>query len=439
MKKAKIHFKPSGNWMNDPNGFLYYQGKYHLFYQHFPYAPVWGTMHWGHAVSEDLVNWEHQDVALFPTKYEDQNGCFSGSAVEHDGRMYLYYTGVHYNAVDRDNIHLCPGQQFEACQMMISSDDGFHFDNFKDKTVIIPCMGEGENGDRTHTRDPKVWRGENAWYMLIGSKDSDGNGQLLIYKSENLTDWEFANYVPGRNGFGQMWECPDYFETEGGKVLVISPMQLMRDGKKDADQTICMLVDFEEDTCEMRLPGSYEFIDQGLDLYAAQSTEDAQGRRVMLAWLRMPEAVDGAWSGMCCIPRVVEVKDRHVYFRVHPDIERQFTRRIASPAEADEAGYRVSLDLEDGESIGIGGYWIFRRGCHICTDRTGVFAGHDDYRMQFMTPELKDGCHLDIYVDRNLVEVYVNRGEYVVSNAVYGLGDEIKVDAKAVPQIDTLA
>ena len=106
MKKAKIHFKPSGNWMNDPNGFLYYQGKYHLFYQHFPYAPVWGTMHWGHAVSEDLVNWEHQDVALFPTKYEDQNGCFSGSAVEHDGRMYLYYTGVHYNAVDRDNIHL---------------------------------------------------------------------------------------------------------------------------------------------------------------------------------------------------------------------------------------------------------------------------------------------------------------------------------------------
>ena len=438
----RIHLKSPRNWINDPNGFIYYKGKYHLFYQHFPYAPMWGTMHWGHAVSRDMVTWEHTGIALFPTRYEDQNGCFSGSAVEHDGRMHLFYTGVHYHKADPSNIHVCFNDMFEASQLTISSEDGMHFDNFHGKRIAVPPITDWNKGDLIHTRDPKVWRGKDAWYMMLGSSmDWKGRrtGRLLFYESRDLSEWKFLNCASKPGIFGWMWECPDYFETEGGKVLVISPMQLMRDGKKDADQTICMLVDFEEDTCEMRLPGSYEFIDQGLDLYAAQSTEDAQGRRVMLAWLRMPEAVDGAWSGMCCIPRVVEVKDGHVYFRVHPDIERQFTRRIASPAEADEAGYRVSLDLEDGESIGIGGYWIFRRGCHICTDRTGVFAGHDDYRMQFMTPELKDGCHLDIYVDRNLVEVYVNRGEYVVSNAVYGLGDEIKVDAKAVPQIDTLA
>ena len=84
MKKDVLHLKAPGNWLNDPNGFIYYKGKYHLFYQHFPYAAVWGTMHWGHAVSEDLIHWEHLGIALFPTKAYDQNGVFSGSAIEKD-------------------------------------------------------------------------------------------------------------------------------------------------------------------------------------------------------------------------------------------------------------------------------------------------------------------------------------------------------------------
>ena len=90
--KDCVHLKAPGNWSNDPNGFIYYQGEYHLFYQHFPYAPRWGTMHWGHAVSRDLVHWEHLGVALFPTKDYDRNGIFSGSALEIDGRMHLYYS-----------------------------------------------------------------------------------------------------------------------------------------------------------------------------------------------------------------------------------------------------------------------------------------------------------------------------------------------------------
>ena len=96
MMRNVLHLKAPGNWINDPNGFIYYKGKYHLFYQHFPYAPVWGTMHWGHAVSEDLVHWEHQGIALFPTKEYDQNGVFSGSALEVDGKLYLYYSAVKY-------------------------------------------------------------------------------------------------------------------------------------------------------------------------------------------------------------------------------------------------------------------------------------------------------------------------------------------------------
>ena len=104
----KIHLKSPSNWINDPNGFIYYKGKYHLFYQHFPYAPVWGRMHWGHAVSDDLVTWEHKGIALYPTKKNDRSGCFSGSAVEHDGKMYIFYTGINYREEDPENIRDFP-------------------------------------------------------------------------------------------------------------------------------------------------------------------------------------------------------------------------------------------------------------------------------------------------------------------------------------------
>lgn len=438
MEKNTIHLKAPGNWINDPNGFIYYQGKYHLFYQYFPYAARWGTMHWGHAVSEDLAHWEHVGVALFPTKYGDQNGCFSGSAVEQDGRMYLFYTGVRYIEVDPENIHHSVEGQFEACQMMLMSEDGVCFDNFGNKKMIIPPIGDEEIGDRTHTRDPKVWRGRDAWYMVLGSRTKDQNGRLLFYRSDDLTEWTFVNGTGKREGFGWMLECPDFFAVDGSQVLVVSPMGIMKDGKKNPDHAVCMLVEFEEKTCTMKFAQQYQFMDYGLDLYAPQSTADAQGRRVMVAWLRMPEPVEGRWIGMFCIPRVVEVKDGHIYFRPHPDVAKMFSRRIGSAAEADDAGYRVSLELKEGETLDIGGYKICRRENRICTDRTAVFGDHTDWRLTASTPEIKEGLRLDIYVDRNLIEIYVNDGEYVLSSAVYGLGEEILADCEGGLLITTL-
>lgn len=435
--KNKIHLKAPQNWINDPNGFIYYRGEYHLFYQHFPYAPRWGTMHWGHAVSKDLVSWEHKGIALFPTKYEDENGCFSGSAIEQDGRLYLYYTGVHYHHADPDNIHLCLNDEFESAQLLISSADGVHFDNFCEKRVIIPPIEDGKIGDKTHARDPKVWRGKNAWYMVLGSRTTDNKGKLLFYKSRNLTEWEFVNEVSKPGGFGWMWECPDYFEMEGGKVLVVSPMGFMKEEGLEKNQSICMLVDFEEESCSMKLPEDYQFLDYGLDLYAPQSTKDEEGRRVLTAWARMPEAVDGKWCGMFCIPRVAEVSEGHIYFRVHPNIEKMYIRKIASPREADIAGYKVSFDMEEGETISIGGYKISRKGNQVYTDRHGVFPENTNFRMRLESPEVKEGFHLDVYVDSNLIEVFINKGEYVISNVVYGLTDEIHGDVKKY-QIYTL-
>lgn len=425
MEKNILHLKAPGNWVNDPNGFLFYKGNYHLFYQHFPYAPRWGTMHWGHAVSKDLVHWEHKGIALFPTKREDQNGCFSGSAVEHDGKMYIFYTGVRYEVSDPEDIHACVNDQFESSQLMITSEDGMHFDNFHDKKMIIPAITDKKMGDRTHTRDPKVWRGKDAWYMVLGSK-SEEKGKLLFYRSENLSDWTYMNQATTSEKLGWMWECPDYFETENEQVLVFSPMGIMDDGKVHENHALCTCVDFDEKTCSMNIPDSYQFLDYGLDLYAPQSTVDEEGNRVLVAWLRMPEAVEGKWNGMFCMPRVVEVEHGHIYFRLHPNVKKAFCRKIETAAQADQDGYCVSMELPEEGKISVGGYQIQRKNGRIVTDRSNVFPELKDYRMQFETPEVKEGFHLDIYVDKNMIEIYINDGEYVISNAVYGLSEKIE-------------
>ena len=432
LRKRQIgHLKAPGNWINDPNGFIYYKGKYHLFYQYFPYAPEWGTMHWGHAVSDDLVNWEHVGIALFPTKYGDQNGCFSGSAVEHEGNMVLFYTGVHYFEEDPENIHLCLHDRFDSCQMRIDSWNGMDFDNFKGKQVVIPPIEDKCHGDRTHTRDPKVWKGKNGWTMVLGSRSEEGRGKLLFYQSPDLKSWSYVNEATKGDGWGWMWECPDYFETEGGQVLVFSPMRFLKDGKWEENQAICMTVDFKEDGCEMNMPDSYQYLDYGLDLYAPQSAVDEDGRRVLVAWLRMPEAVEeegqAPWRGMFCLPRVVEVKNGHVYFRVHPNVKKLYKRPVTDVKDTGPEGYLLSLELEDGGCVNAGGYQIFRRGNRICTDRTQVFCRGEDYRMVFETPDVKEGFHLDIYVEDHMVEVYVNDGEYVISNGVYGLKKELLI------------
>lgn len=419
-----IHLKAPRGWINDPNGFIYYNGSYHLFYQHFPYAPKWGRMHWGHAVSADLVHWEHRDIALYPSKKDDRSGCFSGSAVEHEGRLYLYYTGVSYAEEDPENINLCLNDDFTAAQLMMTSEDGFRFDNLGDKRRIIPPIEDKSIGCRQHTRDPKVWRGKDAWYMVLGSTVG-GNGRLLIYRSDDLVSWSFVNHTD-REGLGWMWECPDYFEVGGQGLLVFSPIGLLNGEKQYDAATICMLAKFSEADCSMSLEDEYVFFDYGIDLYAPQSTTDAEGRRVIIAWARMPEPMDEGRSGMLCMPRVVEVKNHHIYFRPHPNVAARFSEKISDVSEAGKGGYRVSLTLKNGESINVGGYVIARDSNKITADRSRVFAGHEEIRCQFETPEIKEGDRLDIYVDKNLIEVYINDGEYVLSNTVYGLSGEIQ-------------
>lgn len=417
-----IHLKSPHGWINDPNGFIYYNGKYHLFYQYFPYAPHWGRMHWGHAISDDLTNWKHLEVALFPTKETDADGCFSGSAIEKDGKLIIFYTGVKYDKPNPENINVSLNALIPT-QLMITSNDGFTFDNFTGKKTIIPAIENPAIANMNDTRDPKVWQGKNGSFYIVLGTNVNKKGRLLFYKSKDLITWEYMNFAECKDStvdYGDNWECPNYFEVSGTGMLIFSPERT-----KNGSQAICMLSQFDEEKCSLEIGSDFQYFDYGLDLYAPQVTTDKNKNAIVIAWLRMPDAMTDNTIGMMCSPRVCEVKNNHIYFRPHPNIREKFKRSIKSPNESDGT-YLLCACIKNGERIIVGGYIIGRENNSVYTDRTSVIHNHTELQNRHKTPTVKNGNDVEIYVDNNIIEVYVNDGEYVLTNAVYGLTKEIK-------------
>lgn len=432
-----IHLRAPKNWINDPNGFIYYKGKYHVFYQHFPYEPEWGTMHWGHAISTDLVHWEHQKIAIYPSKAYDRNGVFSGNAMEKDGKLYLYYTGIRYPNPDAEFIHVTADGKLEASQVLMISKDGEHFDNKCGKQCIIAPSVDDEIMSRSDTRDPKVWFQDGAYYMILGSTRM-GCGKLVFLKSTDGIQWEYQSSICDR-GFGSVFECPDFFTLDGEQVLFCAATDYLQDGVCYEAQEIYKFVNFDAETCSMSWEPETRLLDYGMDLYATQTNLDEFGNRVLLAWMRMPEPkVDekrGQWNGMMIMPRILSVKNHHLYCRPHDRIDAMFQKELdiheiekltvteakeykILGAEESEAIYKISVDANEGTEIRIGDYRIKVQDGKVMTDRSKAYVP-GKYRMKCETPVLRDGCHLDIYVDKDIIEIYANQGEYVISNIIY--------------------
>lgn len=434
-----LHLKAPDNWINDPNGFIWYQGEYHLFYQYFPYEPQWGTMHWGHAVSKDLVHWEHKKIALYPSRYEDKNGCFSGSAIEENGKLYLYYTGVRYEETSKEDIHHCLNEKFQSSQLMITSKDGYYFDNFHDKKVVISSITDTTLGDYTHTRDPKIWKGKDKYYMVLGTTEKKRQGKLLFYSSIDLEHWEFLNsYTEDSGIFGWMCECPDLFQINNQYVLLFSSMGFLKDKMTEENQSLCSLVSFEEKTGTLKRQKEYQYIDYGLDIYACQTTKDQDGNQIMIGWMRMPEPVqeEEKWIGMMSLPRIVEIRNEHICYMAHPLIKAAFEESIEPIKELDaNYAYQLILEIEEMEELTIGDYHIWMENKCIHTDRSKVFPRKEGLRTTFQTPKIEGICMLEIYIEPNLIEIFINNGEYVLSNIVYKLGKALKIPSEKSYQI----
>ena len=219
------HFEPTVGWMNDPNGLSYFGGQYHAFFQYNPKAPVWDIMHWGHAVSEDLIRWRQIDTALYPDReYDDKHGCFSGSAMVKDGKLHLFYTGVSHRL----------GQ----VQAMAHAEDGVHFTKYEGNPIIARPPFVPEGTPTRDFRDPKVIEAYGRYYMVCGTC-RDGVGQVLLYTSADLTDWTYLGVAYETAEFGGTLECPDLYPLDGRWVLMFSAM------KPSVASTVFVVGDFD--------------------------------------------------------------------------------------------------------------------------------------------------------------------------------------------------
>lgn len=429
-----LNLKAPGCWINDPNGFIYYRGKYHLFYQCFPYAAFWGTMHWGHAVSKDLIHWEHKGLALIPSKHYDRNGIFSGSAIDVEGRLYLYYTGIVYAGEEPENIHLSASGDSRQCQAMLISENADDFDNFNSKRLLIAPIEDRELADPGDCRDPKVFRHGERFYMCLGSTHEKRRGVLIMYSSINAVDWEYFCRLES-DRLGHTLECPDLFKLSGRWLLLGSPMGMWK-GRADYDsQALIYNAGFDPDRGELSLMDEGRLLDYGLELYAPQSNTDACGRRVYIAWMRMQRpmraggnaAADGrSWNGMMCLPRLLELRDGEIYTPVHPDIRSFF--KAEECMERSISGRRASIrdgkgrlftELSEGEEIEIDGYKISLSSKRLICDRGSLVPEGLSVSKRAGTPCIADSCELEIYWDEDIVEIFVNDGQYVLSLLSY--------------------
>lgn len=309
LDRPAFHLSPRVGWMNDPNGFSYYKGQYHLFYQYHPYSLRWGPMHWGHAVSRDLVHWEYLPCAMAPDTDCDSFGCFSGSAITMpDGRQLLLYTGVREVKNEDGSSHTLQTQ-------CVAIGDGVDYEKYEGNPVLderdLP-----EGGSKVDFRDPKIWQEPDGSYAcVVGNRAEDGSGSLLLYRSADALHWKFDAILDQCCGeFGKMWECPDTFELDGKQVILVSPQDMCASGLEfhSGNGTLCLIGSYDAAARRFHRE-NVQAIDYGLDFYAPQTTLTPDGRRVMVAWMQNWDACIESeyhpkWFGQMTTPRELHVR-----------------------------------------------------------------------------------------------------------------------------------
>lgn len=362
-ERPAFHLSARTGWMNDPNGFSYYGGKYHMFYQYHPYDCQWGPMHWGHAVSDDLLHWEYLPAALAPDESYDRDGCFSGSALTlPDGRHLLMYTGVQKQG--RGN------GASEAQNQCLAVGDGTDYEKYE-KNPVITGADLPEGCSVSNFRDPKIWRKEDGSYCcVVGNCDRDGSGQVLLFTSRDGFAWNYKSVLAANDGrFGKMWECPDFFALDGRWALLVSPQDMLPSGFEyhNGNGTLCLLGAFDEEKGVFKAEHD-QSIDYGIDFYASQTVLAPDGRRIMVGWMQNWDTCDFrtqklSWFGQLSLPRELSVENGRLYQRPVRELERmrRNKRAYADVAFSGEltlegikgrmADIEISVAPEDGEDI----------------------------------------------------------------------------------------
>ena len=414
-----FHVTPPVGWMNDPNGFSEYNGEVHLFYQFHPYSTQWGPMHWGHVKSSDMVRWEELPVALAPDKEYDCDGCFSGSALERDGRHILVYTGVR-------------GGLQNQC---IAVGDGESYSKTPDNPVITGTMLP-DGFSQTDFRDPKIFCTDDGYGLIAVNCDENNRGQIVRFVSRDLKDWKYDGVVLQNDGsLGCMWECPDCFSIDGHTVLIFSP--------QDVAATDTELHNGDNSVYKVDPDGKFCEIDYGLDFYAPQTTRLGDGRQVLIGWLhswKNDYAPAGAGlNGMMTIPRELTligdclyqnpVKELSNYYEDSVEYEHYMIKGMtAIPGISGRtADMTVEFPSDEDFMIRVAADEKYHTdirydssGKNIFFDRrhSGITKDINCVR-EFPLHGVQQTVRIRIILDRNSVELFVNGGREAFSAAVF--------------------
>jgi len=467
-----VHLPARIGWMNDPNGLSFYQGKYHLFYQYYPYDTKWGLMHWGHAVSSDLVHWEHLPAALAPDQPYDGYGCFSGSAIVlPDGRHMLMYTGV--RKIDNNLDGSIEVRQTQC----IAFGDGMDYVKYEGNPVIdggqLP-----EGFSHRDFRDPKIWmEPDGTFRCVLGACDDApreelSNGKILQYRSPDGIAWEFECVLAENNmRYGSMWECPDTFELDGKQVLLVSPQDMLAEADEFASGNGTLAIIGHLDGATGMLVGEeLHPIDYGIDFYATQTLLSPDGRRIMVAWMQNWDSIsmggNRPWFGQVTIPRELSVRNGRLYQQPVRELEDARENRVAyenvlvegkvelegisgrcvdltvevRPAEQDQPYHEFTIWFAQGEKFRSS--VLFRPSeCMLKINRK-----HSGLRRAVVKDRK---CHLASYdgvlrlriiLDRFSAEVFVGEGEQTLTmtiptDPVFG-GISFFADGRAVMDVE---
>ncbi|WED20868.1 sucrose-6-phosphate hydrolase [Vibrio sp. JC009] len=411
------HFSPLFGLLNDPNGLAHFNGEYHLFYQWNPKACTHGAKAWGHASSKDMINWTHQPLALAPTEDFETHGCYSGSGLVVDGKLELFYTG---------NVKFTDGGR-TAYQCRATFEPGFQVE----KQGIVLELPKGYSG---HVRDPKVWVYEDKFYMVLGAEDLDYKGKVLLYRSDDLNNWQMVGEVfgDGQNGYQSddfMLECPDLFPLEDKHVLVSCPKNwIERDNSKIETFDVTYHVGDLDYQSAAFSHDSGVLMDQGFDFYAPQTFEDEQGRRILFGWMGKPDefesyqpTIDSGWIHQMTCPRELTLRDGVVLQNPVKELEtmrRDEQRFSGLIAQFDGLSAELLLEELEGKEVRID----IADDLKLEVDAAGLKTWRKNLKTGAWEFIAWQGtvASLRILRDLSCVEVFVNGGETVSTSRFFG-------------------
>ncbi|MGN0287890.1 MAG: glycoside hydrolase family 32 protein [Atopobiaceae bacterium] len=432
-----FHLMPPTGWGNDPNGLCQFRGTYHVFHQYSPDWPQKGERAWGHFSSPDLIHWQHHGVVIHQDTPDDANGAYSGSALVVPGAasdggdlLRLYYTGNVKHPGDYDYINA--GR--EANEILVTSEDGYQLSPKK----VLLRSADYPGYCSCHVRDPKVWRQDGSYHMLLGARDRDSQALVLVYDSDDGDSWSLRRAIRPQKPFGFMWECPDRIELDGHEYLACCP-QGMPAKNPDGSGTSwsgTFALDGKLIDAESVDTSTYVELDRGFDFYAPQTFVDDSGRTLLIGWVGMPDEdfcgqPDGmSWIHSYTVPRVLtRAEDGRILQNPIPELDQLHGAHAYVPAQGSIAFDQPRLDLRLDDIQGAGSLSL-DGALHVAWGDGKLTLSFSDPAVGIRRHSRSCDCDLHdlrVLVDNSLVELYANGGREAFSTRWFPQAERLDV------------